>query len=101
MQIYLNGVLYDSRMGTDSPIEGIESFTIGTGWYGHYDGLIDDFRIYDYALPEAEIAYLATDGTGMLPWNLGLAGDLDGSGTVDFDDFALLAEQWLDNPLWP
>ncbi|MDI9431369.1 MAG: LamG domain-containing protein [Planctomycetota bacterium] len=101
MQIYLNGVLYDSRMGTDSPIEGIESFTIGTGWYGHYDGLIDDFRIYDYVLPEAEIAYLATDGTGMLPWNLGLAGDLDGSGTVDFDDFALLAEQWLDNPLWP
>ncbi len=101
MQIYLNGVLYDSRTGTDSPIEGVESFQIGSGWYGHYDGLIDDFRVYDYALPEAEIAYLASDQTGVLPWDLGLAADLDGSGAVDFGDFAILADQWLEKHRWP
>ncbi len=101
MRVYLNGVLYDSRTGTDSPIEGIKSFQIGSGWYGHYDGLIDDFRIYDYALSEAEVAYLASDGTAQLPWDTGLAADLDGSRTVDFGDFAILADQWLDNQLWP
>jgi hypothetical protein len=96
MQVYLNGVLYDSRSGTDSPIEDIDSFQIGSGWYGHYDGLIDDFQIYDYALSEAEVAYLASDGTGQLPWDLGLAADLDGNRTVEFGDFAILADEWLD-----
>lgn len=101
MQVYLNGALYDSRSGTDSPIEGIHSFQIGSGWYGQYDGLIDDFQIYDYALSEAEVAYLASNGTGELPWGLGLSADLDDSRTVDFGDFAILADQWLDNQLWP
>lgn len=101
MKIYLNGVLYDSRTGADAPIEGIESFQIGSGWYGHYDGLIDDFRIYDYALPEAQVAYLASDGTGTLPWDVGLSADLDGSGTVDFGDLAILAGHWFEDHLWP
>jgi len=101
MRVYLNGVLYDSRSGTDSPIRDIKSFQVGSGWYGHYDGLIDDFQIYDYALSEAEVAYLASDGTGRLPWDLGLTADLDGSWTVDFGDFAILADAWLDSQLWP
>ena len=50
--------------GTDSPITNITSFEIGSGWYGRYDGLIDDFRIYDYALSPAEAAQVATRGTG-------------------------------------
>jgi len=101
MCVYLNGVLYDSRSGTSSPIERIKSFQIGSGWYGHYDGLIDDFQIYDYALSEAEVAYLASDGTGRLPWDSGLAADLDGSSNVDFGDFAILADEWLESQLWP
>ncbi len=101
MRIYLNGVLYDSRSGTDSPIEGIHSFEIGSGWYGNYDGLIDEFQIYDYALSEAEVAYLASNGTGELPWDSGLSADLDGSWTVELGDFAILADEWLDDRLWP
>ena len=66
MEIYLNGELYDSRTGTDSPITNITSFEIGSGWYGRYDGLIDDFRIYDYALSPAEVAWVATHGTGTI-----------------------------------
>ena len=65
MEIYLNGELYDRLTGTDTPITGITSFEIGSGWYGHYDGLIDDVQIYDYALSAAEIAYVATDGAGV------------------------------------
>ena len=101
MQIYLNGRLYDSKSGTDAPIEDVTSFTIGSGWYGHYDGLIDDFRIYDYALSEAEVAFLASEGTGQLPPRNDLAEDIDASDRVDLGDFGVLAEQWLDDQLWP
>jgi len=40
MQIFLNGLLYDSRTGANSPMLDITSFEIGSGWYGGYDGLI-------------------------------------------------------------
>ena len=101
MEIYLNGELYDSRWGTDSPIEGITSFEIGSGWYGRYDGLIDDFQIYDYALSAPEMAYLASDGTGVLEAAVPPTADLDHSDRVDFKDFAVLASQWLSEGLWP
>jgi hypothetical protein len=101
MAIYLNGQLYDSRAGTDSPITNITSFEIGTGWYGRYDGLIDDFRIYDYALSPAEAAWLATDGTGTIEDPTPSPADLNASGRTDLRDFALLASQWLQDTLWP
>ena len=101
MQIFLNGLLYDSRTGANSIISGITSFEIGSGWYGGYDGLIDDFRIYDYALSEAEIAYAATNGTGIFDLPLLLPADLNSDNRIDFKDFALLADNWLENHLWP
>ena len=101
MRIYRNGTLYDSRSGPDAPIEDITSFVIGSGWYGRYDGLIDDFQIYDYALSEAEVAYLVSDGTGQLESLTASPADLDGNDRVDLRDFGILAEQWLDDQLWP
>ena len=101
MKIYLNGVLYDSRTGTYSPISGITSFEIGNGWYGGYDGLIDDFRIYNYALTQPEIAYVATNGTGIFDQKLMTPADLNGNNKIDFADFALFAEHWLENQMWP
>ena len=101
MQIFLNGVLYDSRTGANSPISGITSFEIGSGWYGGYDGLIDDFRIYDYALTQPEIAHAATNGTGIFDQTLMTPADLNGDNKIDFGDFALLADHWLENQIWP
>ena len=101
MQIFLNGVLYDSRTGTNSPISGITSFEIGSGWYGGYDGLIDDFRIYDYALTQPEIAHVATNGTGIFDQTLMTPADLNSDNKSDFADFALLADHWLENQIWP
>ena len=101
MQIFLNGVLYDSLTGADSRISGITSFEIGFGWYGGYDGLIDDFRIYDYALTQPEIAHVATNGTGIFDQKLMTPADLNGDNQIDFADFALLADQWLENQIWP
>jgi hypothetical protein len=101
MQIYLNGVLYDSLTGTHSPISGITSFEIGSGWYGGYDGLIDDFRIYNYALTQPEIVHVATNGTGIFDQKLMTPADLNGDNKIDFADFALFADHWLENQIWP
>jgi hypothetical protein len=101
MEIYRNGELYDRRTGTDTPIIDITSFEIGSGWYGRYDGLIDDFRIYDYALSPAEIAHVATRGTGILPQLPDPLTDLNSDGSVNLRDLAILAMQWRQNGLWP
>jgi hypothetical protein len=101
MKIFLNGTLYDSRTGANSPISGISSFEIGSGWYGGYDGRIDDFRIYDYALSQAEIAHAATNGTGIFDQPCLSPADLNDDSRINFTDFALLAENWLDTQLWP
>lgn len=94
MEIYLNGQLYDRLAGTDSPIVGVTSLQIGTGWYGHYDGLIDDVQIYDYALSPEEIAFVATDGTGVFPKPVSPV-DLNADERVDLRDFAAMAAEWL------
>jgi len=101
MEIYLNGEIYDSRTGTETPITGITYFEIGSGWYGRYDGAIDDFRIYDYALSAPEIAHVATHSTGIFPQPPNSPADLNSDGTVNFHDLATLATQWLQTNLWP
>ena len=101
MQIFLNGRLYDSRDGANSSISGITSLLIGSGWYGGYDGLIDDFRIYDYALSQPEIAHAATNGTGIFDLPLMLPADLNNDDRIDMADFALFADNWLETGLWP
>jgi hypothetical protein len=101
MQIFLNGVLYDSRIGANSPILDITSFEIGSGWYGGYDGLIDDFQIYDYVLSQPEIVYAATNGNGIFDLPLLSPVDLNEDNQIDFKDFCLFADNWLDKNLWP
>jgi hypothetical protein len=101
MKIFLNGALLGSRDGAHSPISGITSFEIGSGWYGGYDGLIDDFRIYDYALSKPEIVHVATSGTGIFDLPLLVPADLNNDNQIDFSDFAHLAEHWLEVQLWP
>ena len=101
MQIYLNGILFDSRKGANSPVSGITSFQIGSGWYGGYDGLIDDFRIYDYVLSKPEIGHIMTSVTGTLEFPLITPADLFPDNRIDFRDFAILAESWLKVQYYP
>jgi hypothetical protein len=101
MRVYLNGVLIDSRADANSPISDITSFEIGSGWYGGYDGLLDDFRIYNYALSAPEIAHVATDGTGIFRFSLLSPFDIVNDDMIDFKDFSILAQHWLENSLWP
>lgn len=101
IKIYLNGVLYDSRTGSESPVSRIDEFQIGNGWYGGYDGMLDDFRIYDYALTEPEAAYLATGGTGVFDNALLSGADLSGDQRINFHDLAIMTQNWMLNTLWP
>jgi len=59
-------------------------------------GAIDDIRIYERALSQAEIASLAGRTE---PFSEPF--DLNVDGTVDSKDFAALADEWLDEQLWP
>ena len=100
MDVFLNGSLYASRQGLPSDLTGtITELTIGTGWYGYYDGLIDELQIYDYPLCQAEAAYLATDGSGILDIPLGIRADINEDDRIDWQDFALMALDWLAGPV--
>jgi hypothetical protein len=57
----------------------------------NFRGLIDEVRIYNRALSLAEIEYLA--GKPMI--------DINNDGSIDFKDYALMADVWLEELLWP
>jgi hypothetical protein len=85
----------------------VSAFTIGLGGFGgNWAGYIDDFQVYDHALSQAEIDYLATDGTGTLLIPLVTSSNLKSSGnphteTIDFKDLAVMCQQFRQQVLWP
>ncbi len=81
---------------------------IGTrgGNWGMWSGRLDDFKIYDAALTDAEVQYLATDGTGHLVLPLSIPENLETSGTagtqkIDLKDMSKMCDQWHQMILWP
>jgi len=68
-----------------------------------WKGWIDDVRIYDYALTDEEIVYASQGSAGQIwyelePWR----SDLFDDDAINFMDFAVLGNRWLDGPiLWP
>jgi hypothetical protein len=69
-----------------------------------FEGTIDDVRVYGVALTDAEVAYLASQGTGYIPL-ISPANISDdeppGQKIVNFRDFAVLMNSWLVEILWP
>jgi len=58
-----------------------------------FTGRLDEFTVWDGVLTEDEINYLYLGGLGA---------DLSDDGKVNFEDYAILAEDWLKGPiLWP
>ena len=112
-RLYLNGS--EIASGPFSFANGIDAgMTIGNvnsdSWPdcpGVFKGDMDEVRIYDRALTAAQIAYLAdtTPADGELHSVPSLA-ELFEAGSqstlvVNFADFAVLADRWLDEELWP
>jgi hypothetical protein len=69
-----------------------------------FKGIIDDVRIYNYGLSQAEVGWLATEGTGEFlltaPANLLSGEDPE---VINFRDFAELVNvnNWGQEQLWP
>ena len=86
--------------GTDAElvIGGISLQSDGT-ISSPFNGIIDEVRIYDYALTETHIADIifADSGKRVCPEAIRPALDFTGDCTVGLADFALLARGWLDD----
>jgi hypothetical protein len=61
-----------------------------------FTGQIDDVYVYNRALSQPEIAWLVGHTS---PFSEPF--DMYQDGTVDFKDFAALADEWLDKQFWP
>lgn len=112
MRIYQDGRIvaeWEGAIGTGmtTPEPGTHFFSIGAwrwsgGSGGFYDGLMDDFRIYDSALSQEEILSLAVaGGTAVSPLTQDLTSpaDVDKDNVVSLLDLAVIGENWLDKPL--
>jgi hypothetical protein len=86
---------------------GVIPFRIGNYNVANYfDGRIDDVRIYNYGLSQAEVAYIASDGSGTLHLPiLSIAevyqGETPGNQWINFNDYALISDKYLEQVLWP
>jgi hypothetical protein len=113
MAIYVNGELLTSESfhlnggSYNVSIAGIYSFILGANVThdNPYGGLMDDFRVYDYALSHGEILALAGETVGstfsqpfsrllMTSANINLYDDV-AVDVIDFRDYAVLANTWL------
>ncbi|MBN2132424.1 MAG: hypothetical protein JW741_23180, partial [Sedimentisphaerales bacterium] len=65
------------------------------------NGLLDDLRMYNYALTGAEIAQLYYDVTGIATCVEAPAADLSGDCFVDLKDFAEFVVDWLNCGIIP
>jgi hypothetical protein len=106
---YVNGQLEESK-DVNNPYglsQDVNGLAIGNKARGDandtpFEGTIDDVRVYNYGLSQAEVAWLATEGTGVFlltsPANL-LSGEEPE--VINLRDFARLMESWLDDKFWP
>jgi len=107
--LYVDGVVDAQVAATGPMLMEYFNFMIGTNanpgvQHRVWGGLIDDVRIYNYGLSQAEIAYLAADGADELQLPLQqTAADVYEDQSINFRDFAVMAaDNWLKGPvLWP
>jgi len=111
-----------ARVDNDGePNNDIHQYVVGTGgaplrsWSGSYDGVNDYYEVaninnveqYGYVLVEIDglevtLTWMERTGTGTYTacevWNytVRLASDINSDGVVDFKDFAIFAEHWLE-----
>ena len=67
-----------------------------------YMGRLDDFKIYDYALSHSEVLNLA----GLSSWYQPVLSEADlyqdsSEEIINFRDYIVLIDAWLEEELWP
>ena len=67
-----------------------------------FKGAMDDVRIYDYSLTPGEILYLSQGASSSQYVTLPPGRpDADGDNKIDLKDYAVMANNWLKEILWP
>jgi len=69
-----------------------------------FKGTVDEVRVYNRALTDAEVAWLATDGTGYAALrSCANIYDAEGQGAqvINFRDFAKFMTAWMEEKFWP
>jgi len=103
-KLYIDGELAESDPGNPAAtIDSAAGFAIGgfqrdsltTGQ--PFCGSIDQFSIYDYALSQEDILYLANNGPVVESYPLESPANLHDDNIVNLKDFAEFALQWLNN----
>jgi hypothetical protein len=135
-EFYGNGFLVDDwEPGQPRHSGGAIGVNLGSendGSGSFVNAVYDDFRVYDYALSQFEINYLAGKGgtepndmmllhykfdevSGLTAMNSSTyvfyrpllsaaelyTGEAEGSRVVNFRDFAIFVDSWLEEQLWP
>jgi hypothetical protein len=113
LRVYADGYLVgegvmdiNTASGADAKTFAIGRWTLEPDIYS-FDGIIDDVRIYNYALSQANAAFLAgrTDEFTQLlyllltPQNPNI--DLNADDIINFKDLAEMGSVWGDKQVWP
>jgi hypothetical protein len=108
IRIYADGIEianYAAALNTGTG-DGTQDLAVGL-WgaydasyqHGVFNGSIDDFRLYNYALSPQEVGQLWILGGGTSGCTRALSQDFNGDCRVDLKDFATLATSWMDSSL--
>jgi hypothetical protein len=107
--VYADGVAV-AQAPRNLATAGTQPFRIGRYQIGgntlYFNGRIDDVRIYNYGLSQAEVAYITSGGAGSLHLPIQSVADVyqgeaPGNQWINFNDYSLIASQYLDEMLWP
>ncbi|MHC4641143.1 MAG: LamG-like jellyroll fold domain-containing protein, partial [Planctomycetota bacterium] len=107
---YGDGVWMDTDVGKSNVMNLTHADRVHVGKRAtsdlYFPGDVDDARIYNVVLSEGEIAYIATQGAATL--HVPIVSDADlyqlepqGQQWINFNDYGLLTNSWLETVLWP
>ncbi len=104
---YIDGLIRNQDTPPNHEVQTSENFLLGkTGWPHElmaeiYDGVMDDVRVYNYALSAIEVGQMYTAMAGGDVCVVPPTYDLTNDCKVNLDDLARLAGEWLECGLVP
>ncbi|NIS49767.1 MAG: LamG domain-containing protein, partial [Phycisphaerae bacterium] len=110
IRYYADGVELDTDPGKSNDRNLVHADRVHVGKRATsnlcFPGSVDDARVYSTVLSESEIAYLATQGAPTLHVPIQsiadvYQGEAPGSQWINFNDYALIADKYLEQILWP
>ncbi len=101
--IYVNGILTEEKTVPDAFPGTITNLRMPNTGSNTFGGLIDEFKMFDYALTQENVVYLADEASVSSPRNIfGGGADLNNDGVFNIADLAELgADYQRNNVLFP